>query len=48
MMYGYQLIPKHDDSVMNRHLQLATIKIVELFQQQQSLGLLANDFRRFF
>jgi len=47
MMYGYQLIPKHDDSVMNRHLQLATIKVVELFQKQQSLGLLANDFRRF-
>lgn len=47
MMYGYQLIPKHDDSMMNRHLQLATIKIVELFQQQQALGLLANDFRRF-
>lgn len=47
MMYGYQLIPKHDDATMNRHLQLATIRVVERFQNQQSLGLLANDFRRF-
>ncbi|WP_042479042.1 YceG family protein [Bacillus ndiopicus] len=47
MMYGYQLLPKHDDASMNRHLQLATIRVVEQFQQQQSLGLLANDFRRF-
>ncbi|WP_285398016.1 YceG family protein [Lysinibacillus sp. fls2-241-R2A-57] len=47
MMFGYQLIPKHDDADMNRHLQLATIRVVERFQEQQSLGLLANDFRRF-
>lgn len=47
MMYGYQLIPKHDDSIMNRHLQLTTIKVIELFQHQQSLGLLSNEFRRF-
>lgn len=47
MMYGYQLIPKHDDSTMNRHLQLTTIKVIELFQHQQSLGLLSNEFRRF-
>ena len=47
MMYGHQLIPKHDDAVMNRHLQLATIRVVERFRDQQSLGLLANDFRRF-
>jgi len=47
MMYGYQLIPKHDDAVMNRHLQLAMIRVVERFQNQQSLGLLADDFRRF-
>ncbi|MGE7675291.1 YceG family protein [Lysinibacillus sp. NPDC094403] len=47
MMSGYQLIPKHDDADMNRHLQLATIRVVERFQEQQSLGLLANDFRRF-
>ncbi|WP_238600584.1 YceG family protein [Metasolibacillus meyeri] len=47
MMYGHQLLPKHDDGSMNRHLQLATIRVVEQFQQQQSLGLLANDFRRF-
>lgn len=47
MMYGHQLIPKHDDPSMNRHLQLATIRVVERFRDQQSLGLLANDFRRF-
>ncbi|WP_107924656.1 YceG family protein [Lysinibacillus parviboronicapiens] len=47
MMYGHQLIPKHDDVTMNRHLQLATIRVVERFRDQQSLGLLANDFRRF-
>lgn len=47
MMYGHQLIPKHDDATMNRHLQLATIRVVERFRDQQSLGLLANDFRRF-
>ncbi|WEA38730.1 YceG family protein [Lysinibacillus fusiformis] len=47
MMYGYQLIPKHDDGTMNRHLQLTTIKVIELFQHQQSLGLLSNEFRRF-
>ncbi|MCT6930185.1 MAG: YceG family protein [Lysinibacillus fusiformis] len=47
MMYGYQLIPKHDDSTMNRHLQLTTIKVIELFQHQQSLGLLSSEFRRF-
>lgn len=47
MMYGHQLIPKHDDAAMNRHLQLATIRVVERFRDQQSLGLLANDFRRF-
>ncbi|KOS71573.1 hypothetical protein AEA09_00765 [Lysinibacillus contaminans] len=47
MMYGHQLIPKHDDASMNRHLQLATIRVVERFRDQQSLGLLTNDFRRF-
>ncbi|MFJ7953778.1 YceG family protein [Lysinibacillus sp. NPDC096418] len=47
MMYGHQLIPKHDDASMNRHLQLATIRVVERFRDQQSLGLMANDFRRF-
>ncbi|MEG0258513.1 MAG: YceG family protein [Lysinibacillus sp.] len=47
MMYGQQLIPKHNDQSMNRHLQLATIRVVERFKEQQSLGLLANDFRRF-
>ena len=47
MMYGHQLIPKHDDGTLNRHLQLATIRVVERFRDQQSLGLLANDFRRF-
>lgn len=47
MMYGHQLIPKHDDASMNRHLQLVTMRVVERFREQQSLGLLANDFRRF-
>ena len=47
IMYGQQLIPKHDDAAMNRHLQLAIIRVVERFSNQQSLGLLANDFRRF-
>ncbi|GLC90282.1 YceG family protein [Lysinibacillus piscis] len=47
MMYGHQLIPKHDHTEINRHLQLATIRVVERFQQQQALGLMSNEFRRF-
>ncbi|MBK3493285.1 hypothetical protein JFL43_00065 [Viridibacillus sp. YIM B01967] len=47
MMYGYQLIPQNPNAFINKHLQLSTIKIIELFQQQQAAGLLSNEFRRF-
>lgn len=46
MMYGSQLIPKIEDQSLNRHLQLKVIEVLTMFQEQQSFGLLSNDFRR--
>ncbi|GEK35127.1 YceG family protein [Kurthia sibirica] len=46
MMYGSQLLPKLADDSLNRHLQLKVIEVLSMFQQQQSFGLLSNDFRR--
>lgn len=46
-MYGRNLIPKHADNAINRHLQLVTIKIVTYFQEQQNSGLQSPEFRRF-
>ncbi|WP_342511891.1 YceG family protein [Sporosarcina sp. FSL K6-1522] len=46
-MYGKNLIPKHNDIAINRHVQLSTIKIVTHFQQQQNRGLQSPEFRRF-
>lgn len=46
-MYGRNLIPKHEDTSINRHVQLSTMKIVTLFEQQQNSGLQSPAFRRF-
>ncbi|MFJ7935847.1 YceG family protein [Sporosarcina sp. NPDC096371] len=46
-MYGKNLIPKHKDPAINRHVQISTIKIVNHFQQQQNSGLQSPEFRRF-
>lgn len=46
-MYGKQLIPKHHDPSLNRHIQLSVIKVIEHFQQHHSAGLLTQEFRRF-
>lgn len=46
-MYGKNLIPKHKDPAINRHVQLSTIKVVNHFQQHQNSGLQSPEFRRF-
>lgn len=46
-MYGKNLIPKHQDPSINRHVQLSTAKIVDTFKQQQNSGLQSPEFRRF-
>lgn len=46
-MYGRNLIPKHKNPFINRHVQVATIKIVEHFKQRQNSGLQSPEFRRF-
>ena len=45
-MYGKNLIPKHKDASINRHVQLSTIKVVEHFKQHQNSGLQSPEFRR--
>lgn len=47
MMYGAKLVPQHQDSRFNRHLQTTLIEVIEQFQSQQAEGLLSNAFRRF-
>ena len=47
IMYGKNLIPKHKDQNINRHVQLSTIKIVEHFKKNQNKGLQSPEFRRF-
>lgn len=47
IMYGKNLIPKHKDLNINRHVQLSMMKIVEHFQQHQNSGLQSPEFRRF-
>lgn len=46
-LYGRNLIPKHKDPYINRHVQLSTIKIMEHFRSTQKEGLLSSEFRRF-
>ena len=47
ILYGKNLIPKHNDPNMNRHIQLSIIKVVEYFKEKEKSGLLSADFRRF-
>jgi hypothetical protein len=46
-MYGKDLIPKHPDVHINRHVQQSVMKVVEHFRQHQKSGLLSPEFRRF-
>ncbi|OCA86792.1 MULTISPECIES: YceG family protein [unclassified Bacillus (in: firmicutes)] len=47
IFYGKNLIPKHTDSTINRHVQISIIKVVEHFKDKQKSGLLSPEFRRF-
>ncbi|MED4402932.1 YceG family protein [Metabacillus fastidiosus] len=46
-MYGRNLIPKHKDPSINRHVQLSIIKAVKHFEKFQNSGLQSPEFRRF-
>ncbi|MCY7751905.1 YceG family protein [Bacillus haynesii] len=43
---GEQLIPKHPDAAMHRHLRKALIEVLQMFQSFHEKGLNDPDFRR--